>query len=226
MELWLQEHLESYQHNPFPNQVLALTNRRIEHIDWIPDNIYQINLGFNQLKAIPALNRYVKVLILEHNQLQTLPFLPDKLLLLNVNLNRQLQTLPVLPQGLESLRAMHCSLRELPSLPSSLEYLNVSYNQLENLPRLPDRLYALMVAGNCLKDLPLLPESLKQLDIRMNPVLEAKYGGKTIDEIRALQRLERAKPRMQMIKEDLMAAAWHPKRVWKMIEAGIDTEDM
>jgi Leucine-rich repeat (LRR) protein len=226
MEAWLQETLENYKDNPFPNQVLALTNRRISQIDWIPDNVYQINLGFNQLQEIPLLNRYIKVLVLEYNQLHSLPFLPDKLLSLNVNMNRQLQRLPELPQGLESLKATHCCLRELPSLPSSLEYLNVSYNQLEILPRLPDRLYSLLLAGNCLEDLPLLPESLKKLDIRMNPRLEAKYGGKTIDEIRALQRLERAKPRMEVYKEDLMAAAWHPKRVWKLLDAGIDTEDM
>ena len=46
--------------------------------------------------------------------------------------------------------------------------------------------------------------------------------------LKAIQCAEKkaARARQEPLREELMMAAWHPKRVWRWVEAGIDPEDM
>lgn len=224
METWLQEYLESERDSMFQNDSLNLPNRNITQIDWIPENRYSINLGYNKLRWLPNLHSHIGYLTLTNNQIQSLPLLPKRLMFLNIEGN-PITELPDLPRGLNLLRASYCMLTSLPSLPRNLQYLHVAFNNLYRLPELPDGLIMIDIRENKIHELPYLPESLQQLMISGNPSLQ-KYFGKTLGQIRDAVKQRIAKERCRIFKEELMMVVWHPRRVEKLVMAGIDFEDM
>jgi hypothetical protein len=223
MELWLQEYLESERDSMFQNNTLNLANRKIQKIDWIPENKYSINLCYNNLEYLPDLHPYIEYLSLADNSFQKLPLLPRRLMYLNVDKNPLLE-LPDLPRTLKALRASFCSLLTLPSLPRHIECVYVGYNHLKELPALPEGIDTLDVEENNLQELPYLPDSLRILNISRNPGLRRFYG-KSLQEIRQLVKCEIAKKRCLAIKEELVMAAWHPRRVEAWLNLGYDPDD-
>jgi uncharacterized repeat protein (TIGR01451 family) len=94
--------------------------------------------------------------------LNTLPPLPDSLIILEVTEN-QFITLPTLPPHLKFLAATSNSLIQLPALPNTLISIDVTNNQLNSLPTLPSSLQLLHVADNNITALPAIPNTLTNL---------------------------------------------------------------
>ena len=202
MESWLREYLESESNSMFQNDTLALPNRRITKIDWIPENKYTINLSFNQLEALPTLHAYIQSLSLVNNRIRNLPLLPRRILYLNVDGN-PLSELPDLPKTLRVLRASFCALKNVPSFPKNIESISLGFNHLTEIPELPEGLDSLDIQENQINRLPYLPDSLRVLNIDRNPGLQ-KYFGKSISQIRELVKQQIAIERCHLFKNELI----------------------
>jgi hypothetical protein len=224
MEVWLEEYLESEKYSGFQNNNLNLPNRRIQQIDWIPDNKYSVNLSYNQLSTLPDLHAYIEYLHLSNNKLVFLPLLPKRLVYLSIDGN-PLRELPSLPKSLKVLRASFCSLTQLNELPKKLEYVYLGYNHLIKLPELAEGLHTLDIQYNDIYELPYLPDSLQILRLQGNPRLE-RYIGKKLPEVREMIKQLIASKRCRVYKEELMMVTWHPLRLQKWIDLGLDIDDM
>ncbi len=86
--------------------------------------------------------------------------------------HNNLSSLPQLPNSLEILYCGRNNLSSLPQLPYSLTCLNCSNNNLSSLPQLPKSLKKLWCWNNNLSSLPQLPNSLKKLDCDNNPIYD------------------------------------------------------
>ena len=224
MQPWLVEHLESERDSMFQNETLNLSKKRLDQLDWIPENRYRILLAGNQLEIIPTLHKYITHLDVRSNSLQYLPILPRRLQWLSVCYN-PIQHLPDLPRSLLALTASFCRLTELPEIPAKMEILNVGYNHIRTLPPMPEGLDTLIVNNNEITDFSYLPTTLRVLVFHDNPGL-AQYEGLTIEQIRWRINARLAKRRTQDFKEELIAAAWHPRRVEKWLRLGAEIEDL
>jgi Leucine-rich repeat (LRR) protein len=224
MEQWLQEYLESERDSMFQNNILALPNRNITKIDWIPDSKYSINLSFNRLEYLPILHPHIHSLSLSNNRLRVLPLLPRHLTYLNIEGNPLLE-LPDFPRTLRVLRASFCALKYIPEFPSKMEAIYLGFNHLKELPPLPEGLDFLDIQENDIETLPYLPESLRVFRFEKNPRLQ-NFVGKSVAEIREVVKQRIAKERCAMFKEELIMVTWHPRRIEKWLNLGVDIEDM
>jgi hypothetical protein len=97
---------------------------------------------------------------------------------------------------------------------------------LTNLPPLPDGLKKLVCRYTQLTSLPPLPYSLEYLYCDNTPLILQRHKDEGIQAYEArwaewrfeIASKERAKERCLAIKEDLMVAAWHPKRVEQFVQ--------
>ena len=117
----------------------------------IPDDAMHFDCSFRKVSVITELSKLRLLLTLEcrHNNLTTLPELP------------------------QSLRWLYCGynkLIELPELPNKLEELFCDYNNLTYIPELPKSLLVLQCNDNKLIELPDLPELLEYLDGQDNNI--------------------------------------------------------
>jgi Leucine-rich repeat (LRR) protein len=224
MEQWLTEILESERDSMFQNDSLNLVKQNIYQIDWIPENRYRILLANNRLERLPTLHKHISHLDVRNNSLHVLPLLPRRLQWLSVCYNPITQ-LPDLPSKLKVLKANSCQLTELPEIPLKLEVLDVGYNHIRLLPPMPEGLDTLIVNNNLITDFSYLPTSLRVLTFYGNPGL-AKYEGLSINQIRLRVNARLAQQRTQAIKEELVAAAWHPRRVERWLSLGAEVEDL
>ena len=160
------------------------------------------------LTELPALPNNIKSLWCNGNRLTSLPPLPRQLTQLRCDGN-QLTSLPLLPPGLRLLRCDANLIEGLPALPEPLRALWCHQNRLTTLPNLPPHLGDLLCDGNQIP--PLLPqESPHSYERRLR-----EHESKT-----------RTIHRVAQFKEDLMINRWHPSRVEKLLNAGLDIEDM
>ena len=160
------------------------------------------------LTELPALPNNIKSLWCNGNRLTSLPPLPRQLTQLRCDGN-QLTSLPLLPPGLRLLRCDANSIEGLPALPEPLRALWCHQNRLTTLPNLPPHLGDLLCDGNQIP--PLLPqESPHSYERRLR-----EHESKT-----------RTIHRVAQFKEDLMINRWHPSRVEKLLNVGLDIEDM
>jgi Leucine-rich repeat (LRR) protein len=224
MEPWLSEYLKSERDSMFQNDTLALPNRRITKIDWIPDTKYTVNLSFNQLEVLPVLHSHILYLSLVNNRLRALPLLPRRLMYLNIEGN-PLHELPELPKNLRVLRASYCALTSVPQFPNQMESIYLGFNELREIPDIPEGLDTLDIQENNIARLPYIPDSLRILRIERNPRLQ-RFVGKSLNEIRCLVKQEIAKERCAFIKEELMMVTWHPNRIENWLSIGYDIDDM
>jgi len=144
---------------------------------WFNDEKYTCD-SFDELIQLDNYNDIIKIHC-DHNELTTLPKLPNNLEKLCCSYN-QLTMLPKLPNSLEELRCYYNQLTLLPELPNSLEKLSCFYNQLTILPELPTNLEELGCGSNRLTFLPKLPNSLNDFYYDNNPVyyyIHDKFGG-------------------------------------------------
>lgn len=97
------------------------------------------------------------------------PHLPLHITTLIIDGN-QLKTLPSLPAGLSELRAKDNQLSRLPELiPSSLTTVDLSNNQLTAFPLLPPAVTTIDLSGNKLCRLQGIPQSVTHLFLSNNP---------------------------------------------------------
>jgi Leucine-rich repeat (LRR) protein len=134
------------------------------YLNSLSDNIPTIDISVEGIKSLPDLTRFknLKKLICSHNQLTSLPTLPQNLQILICD-NNQLTSLPTLPQNIEKLYCYNNKLTSLPTLPQNLKVLICFHNQLTSLPTLPQNLQILYCSSNKLNLLPTLPQKLETL---------------------------------------------------------------
>lgn len=134
-----------------------------------------------------------------------------------------LTSLPTLPEGLRVLHCNNTPLTTLPELPSGLQVLQCSFTLLTALPELPKELKKLECIYTPLIELPDLPDSVNS--ISASAVLVDNYFCATMNEFITRSNERNSKKRIQersrCLKEEIMAAAWHPRRVEKWIETGV-----
>jgi len=127
----------------------------------------------------------------------------------------------------------------LPDLPASLEILQLeNCRQLKSLPRLPEGLRVLDIRGcRSLKALPEIPDSVKEIwcsgcdSLRPSWVRENASNYWDMPKwIRAEQETvakERIQKRARELRQEIVAAAYHPRRVEKWLEqCGFDFLDV
>lgn len=137
------------------------------------DGVTKLYCSHNQLQSLPVLPNGLEELFCSNNQLESLPTLPETLKVLNCEINK-LKSLPVLPNSLEELYCSSNQLESLPALPNGLRELYCPHNQLLALsehPALPNGLRELYCRNNHLQSLPILPESLEGLICEKNPLV-------------------------------------------------------
>ena len=182
---------------------MDIAYERIQH----PVNGF-VDLCHLGLRELPPLPNNITSLWCNGNQLISLPSLPFYLTQLRCDQN-QLLSLPLLPEGLRILRCDANSLAYLPTLPESLRVLWCHQNHLTTLPDLPSELVDLSCAGNAF----ILP-------LHKEPPYAYEYR------LREHESKMRTHSRVKQYKEELMMNRWHPSRVEKLWNAGLDIEDM
>jgi hypothetical protein len=134
-----------------------------------------------------------------------------------------------IPMSLRSLTLRGCmSLTELPSLGRSyVWWINLqACEKLQSLPSLPVNLDTLQLDRSGIKELPFLPDSLRQITLQNGESGDVSASDVFTATLRESQRVALRKQRFNAILEDLMAAAWHPKRVEAWSLAGDHILDM
>ena len=189
---------------------------------WKSDHLYINGLDITRLPVLP---KYIKRLSCSHSTIQELPELPEgleQLICYRSNISR----LPELPKSLKSLACYDSNnYVTFPKLPEGLEYLRCDGTVSADMPWIKWTLSLEEFINNTEYrfQLPDLPKSLKWLVcgvIRPDDMTMEAF----IDTIRDWQEQPRSKQRTQergrIIKEDLMKAVWHPRRVEKWLKAG------
>ena len=206
-------------HGPDTEELL----RRVANIRNGELNLVQLNIT-----TLPDLPSGLQKLYCSYAALTSLPELPSSLKVLWCT-SMPLTSLPELPSGLEELYCRNTQLTTLPDLPSGLTKLDCSNTRLISIPELPRGLTLFNCYNTQIRILPELPPSLDFLSCNNNSSLILK---RAINEHiphynlrwRAWREEEAAKKRAQersrAIKEELVAAAWAPKRVEKWLEVG------
>jgi hypothetical protein len=130
---------------------------------------------------------------------------------------------------MEELTCYCCTLTSLPTLPDNLRKLNCLGNPLETLPELPSTLEVLKA------ELPWI-DSLEEDTCLGGPKIYPALWPDMVEAVNqdvrncaALTHREskrRCNKRCATYKEEIMMTVWHPKRVEKLIEMGIDLEDV
>jgi Leucine-rich repeat (LRR) protein len=139
-----------------------------------------------------------------------------------------------LPQNLRGLCLERCDIIKLPELPKTLKTLNIPYTEISELPEeLPPELETLIIYDTKIKELPILPETLTEF-FMCGLELESAYiyNDSTDDLKEYIKRVniltetriskKRIIQRTVCYKLELIEKAWHPDRICKWIEAGID----
>jgi hypothetical protein len=226
---------------PLSLQDLPLTQLPLEYID---ESCRGVNVSRTQIvdphypSTLPS-----HVLSLEHGSFQGTTLYTEHTRLGNLTLARcpDLETLGPLPPTLRRLTISDCpKFVTLPELPPRLEWLCLTgCEAFSTLPALPASLKTLSVVCTGVQRLPLLPEDIEAIYIpheafearllNFQWTLNSSFGPrleppvhKRVDILRSLGRTIR---RTHTLKEDLMMAAWHPRRVSKWLEAGEEVLD-
>ena len=118
-------------------------------------------LNHNQLTSLPPLPENMKNLRIFNNQLTEL-VLPSKLESLSCGFN-PIKTIKELSSNLESFSCENCLLEELPDLPDTIGMLHIGHNKIKRLPKLPSQLY-FFECNHCeLEELPELPPKITHI---------------------------------------------------------------
>ena len=179
-------------------------------------------------------------LCVSHLQLTGLPELPDDITFLNCCWNPDLKELPKLPKNLKYLVCCYTAISSLPTLPKTLVSLYCENTPLTFLPELPPNLYSLLCKNTQIEALPEFPYSLKfregeaNLDFSYTPAARlyyepGVYGNQILRKWRQHWRKEsekRVQERCSKIKRELMETVWHPARLTKLLDTGIDYDSI
>lgn len=163
----------------------------------------------------------------------SLPPLPDHIRELNCY-QTKLTVLPTLPKGLEVLYCYKTPLTSLPTLPDTLKTMNCSHTRITSLPQLPKYLKTLWCNNTQVTIVPELPVGIEYIDFMSSPVLLKSRFDETSQEYnrrwQEWREDQASKPRTQertrVFKEELMMEAWHPDRVERWLDSGVELEAM
>ena len=146
----------------------------------------------------------------------------------------RITSLPELPTGLQTLHCSDAHLTSLPKLPATLQKLYCSYTLLTSLPELPTGLQVLSCFNTHLTSLPELPTGLRGLECyNISLPIQRKEGESITDYNRRWRPIreeeaskKRTQEKTQLLKEEIAMAVWHPRKVMRLLEFGVDLEDM
>lgn len=184
----------------------------------LPETLVTLNLVDTPIAELPVLPAGLKHLFLGATKVRVLPRLPPTLHYLSIQNNHCIQELPEhLPQTLHTLDIKKTKISRIPPLPLNLQRLNAEGTPLEMVPVGFERMVP--------------PYSLKLGEYRYAEIAmcdNLPHQGIFEDTVSWWARLirERARQLMAPLKEELMAAAWHPRRVERWLEAGLELEEL
>lgn len=124
--------------------------------------------------------------------------------------NRNINYLPELPKTLEILQVQNCTeLTELPSLPEGLRVLDIrGCKRLKTLPEIPESVEEIWCAGcSSLRPRYIVEESWSYWSI-------AEWIRHDHEE----ERKKRIQKRTRSLRQEIVAAAYHPRRVERWLE--------
>jgi hypothetical protein len=124
-----------------------------------------------------------------------------------------------------SLDVSELDIHSIPPLPNGLKYLYCDNTYITSLPPLPNGLKILYCNNTILTSLPPLPAGLQVLNC-YNTQLPERNTNENMDlyisRIRLWQLEEISRKRIQgrarEIKEEIVAAVWHPRRVQRLLD--------
>ena len=215
-------------------KLLTISNLNITSLPELPSCITEIICNYTPLTSLSNLPPGLERLSCAHTQITELPPLPNHLRYLMCS-NTFIKSLSSLPRGLQFLCCSNTAISKLPQLPPYLTTLICDNTNIRELPSLPHRLQVLNCSSNRIQILPPLPSSLRILNCKDCPLF-IKQGRFESIEIytkrwepihEKLESKNRCLERCSAVKEELMAAAWHPRRVERWInECGIEVLDV
>lgn len=206
---------------------LVFNKLKLTRLPPLPPNLEKLNVTNVHIKEITELPPGIRSIHVCFTSLERICVLPPSLTAVTLNFSK-LKVLPApLPPNLEVLYCVDSQISSIPPLPSTLVGISVhSNNRLKELPALQQcRIVWLNIYNTPIQLVPTLPESLQSIYAEKCPnlMIEMKNPN-TIDFYRAqwaeLYNRNRFLSKMRILKEDLMAAAWHPRKVWTWIKAG------
>lgn len=233
-------------HNPidiihsFPSTLceLILYDCQLKQLPALSPSLITMNCANNYLEVIPELPSSLEALECHSNMLKCLPELPNRLKYLKCEFNK-LVHIPRLPKSLTSLTCYYNHLVELPEIHYGMEYLCCENNRILTLPYLPEsmryltcdnHLYSEDIKnsdGECM--FPYCPNKIiSDVESDSDHYETASDHYETEHTICFIHMLaqKRIQARTKLVKEGIMMKAWHPSRVSRLIELGIDVEDM
>ena len=186
-----------------------------------------------QITTLPSLPTSLRKLFCINTTLTSLPELPSTLQVLYCT-NTPITELPSLPPTLQKLHCHTTQITSLPPLPANLNYIDCSITQITTLPSLPPKLRYLACIETQIKILSELPSSLRELYCQNTPLLVQRKEGESIADYdrrwREWREEQASKKRIQektrLLKEEIAMAVWHPRKVMRLLEFGVDLEDM
>jgi hypothetical protein len=195
-------------------------------IDSIEDSYdsHLLNVSGFDITSLPDLPEDLEELWCNNTQLDTLPDLPSELYVLWCS-NTPLTSLPDLPDGLQEIRCYSTQITSLPTLPEQLLILHCSDTPLTSLPSLPSRLQQLYIDDTHITSLPILPHGLQRFSC-LNTPFPQQHIDETMEQyiarFRSWQELQLSRERIQirarLLKHELVADVWHPRRVQRIID--------
>jgi hypothetical protein len=179
-------------------------NKNVKHISGIlPSNIERLHINYND--SLEEIN----VKIEENSKLNSL-IIYNNLNLRKINI--------YLPNSLTHFICLRNKITRLPLLPPNLEHLNCSHNPIQFIPALPKKLKELKFIDTKVDEIPELSQEIlitgyvtwkQSMNIFGKDMLHIyKESQKKYSEISKQRQIQKLKK----VKEDLIAAAWHPKR--------------
>ena len=227
---------------------LVIMNVNIRLCETLPPRLQKLTCDGMYLTSLPAiLPPTLLELSCAQNRISALPdVLPSSLAYLNCSSNQLESLRPALPR---SLRVLNCSknmIRVLPALPDSLRTLDFSINPIETYPYIGKHVYVkisrhglyfgvLMTAqpGQAVKlrnGTTVFPPSIDEVPfIEDDGYANMMYAENSYEEydildcVLEIQRQVEGRAFLAAIKEELITATWHPRRVeaW----CGVDFTD-
>lgn len=181
--------------------------------DTMTDNFTTLNVSFMNITSLPPLPEHIHVLNCHNTYLTVLPYLHEGLVVLNCS---------------------HTLLTSLPALPDTLSVLNCAHTRITYLPELPKHLMTLWCNNTMLTTLPHIPVTLQYFFCYKSPLILQREEGESVPDYnrrwREWREDQASKPRVQertrVLKEELMMEAWHPDRVERWLEAGVELDCM
>lgn len=204
----------------------------IKEVPVLPEGTSVLNLSDTKITVLdgatlPRSITHITITLSPIHTVRNLHLLPN-LVYLNLTRSMWLDTLETeLPPSLLELTLNHCMyLKSLPRL-SRTRMIDLNLYGCANLTRIPELPSTLrsITFDRCdaVTEMPFLPDSLTHLSTNVRFSVRGQTGylqGADVARILADQRTRLRKERFETLHEELMAAAWHPKRVEKWLLQG------